>query len=70
VQNNLLALVQQNAEGGAEQEYRNVGFLGAGFGFKRDLAALSQQKPRDIRDAHQEPFALDLPGRPRCAGLI
>ncbi|MEI9806356.1 MAG: hypothetical protein WDN48_20865 [Pseudolabrys sp.] len=70
MQHDLLALMQQNTEHGAENEDRGVGNVAAGFELELDLAALAQHEPRDAGNPQQELFAGDLPGGTRLAGIV
>src|SRR5215471_4420103 len=69
VQNDLLALMEQDAEYSAEEENWNV--LGARLRFRRkyDLVAIFQQESRDVGNIQQKLFTGDLPDRPRCRRL-
>ena len=64
MQHDLLALVQQNAEHRSEDEDRDIGEACFGFRRQHDLAAVGEEKARDVGDAHEELLAGDLPGRP------
>ena len=69
MQHDLLALMQQNAEHGAEDEDRNIGRAAARFRRHHDLAAGDEEEAGDVRDAHQELFAGDFPGRAGRGGF-
>jgi hypothetical protein len=62
MQHDLLALMQQDAEHGAENKDREIGDTRLAFRLDHDLAAVFEEKPRDVRDPHQELLAGDLPG--------
>jgi hypothetical protein len=69
MQHDLFALMHQDAEGGAEDEDRNIAGIGAGLGFKCDLVAGGEQETRHTGNAQQKLLAGDLPGRTRCGRI-
>jgi len=70
VQHDLAALVQQNAERGAENENRNVTGVAPGLRLERNLFAVTQQETRDAGNAQQKLFVRDLPSRAFGAGVF
>ncbi len=70
VQHDLSALLQQNTERRAKQEYWNIGGIRPRFQFKDDAIAVAEQETRDIRNTQQESFAVDLPGWSRRIGML
>ena len=69
MQHDLLALMQQDAEHGAENEDRDIGGALVRFRRDHDFAAVVEQKPRDVGNAQEELLAGDLPGRSAGAAI-
>jgi hypothetical protein len=69
MQHDLLALMQQDAEHGAEQKDRDIGGIATRLLLEDDLASVVEQEARHAGNAQQELLAGDLPGRPGGAGV-
>ena len=69
VEHDLLALVQEDAKHGAEDEDRDVGLARRRLRLNHDGVAAGKKKPGDVRNPHQELASRDLPRRPGGAGV-